>query len=172
MANLYFPFEAVDPRRNAEYSRRAYALRTPTRNETGGLDAAEWLCRLFYFAPSEEDDIVISVSGTGGVVASEMRWYSGDPADGPERKTERLDHVAGSVFRDRVLRIDPWTHEPDSSTGGVQRWVMEFIESEKYACLAADQVPSHSPVHELLVGFCALWPERAARCHEHLHSPT
>jgi len=168
--SLHFPFNALDPEVNAECSRRARALAVPTRSEIGALDPSEWLCRLFFFAPQESDDLVISVCGTMGAVATEVRWPTAPLGDQPNRETYRLEETRASVFRDIILRLDPWAVEPDIDPAEAPRLVMEFIEQDRYACLAALRPPAQSPEHEIARAFCDLWPERTAKHLQYLES--
>jgi len=166
VAALYFPFETLDPDSNAEFSRRAQSLRTPPHNEMGVISSGEWICRLFFFAPDMADDLAVSASGTGGVVATEVRWFEGSPDEDPQRETQRLDAFEASVLRDTILRFDPWGNEVDP--GDTPRLVMEFIEPDRYACLAMDRPSPQSLEHELLRTFCDMWTQRTGHCLEHI----
>ena len=90
--------------------------------------------------------------------------------DQPNRETYRLEETRASVFRDIILRLDPWAVEPDIDPAEAPRLVMEFIEQDRYACLAALRPPAQSPEHEIARAFCDLWPERTAKHLQYLES--
>ena len=164
MGTFYFPFDALDPERNEERSRRALALRTPTRSEVGPLSPDEWFCRLYFFAPEEHNDLVVSVCGTCGVVATEVRRPPDAPDKEPRRETHRLNELEASVFRDRILRIEPWNVEAGPDSGDASCFALEFIEHGRYVCLAFGRLAASSPIYELAGSFCDLWKEHTSAC--------
>ena len=168
MGISYFPLDALDPDWNNDYSRRARELGTPTHAEIGALADDEWLCRLYFFPADSAEDLVISVCGTGGVAATEARWRRGSTQGEAARQTHRLDQLEASVFRDRILRIRPWELVSDGDGSEAPRLVTEFMEPQRYACLAFDRPLAHSPAYELVEAFCDLWVEQAGGCRKHL----
>ena len=161
MAALLFPPGSLDPEVNEKCSRRARRLGAPPRSEVRFAQPGEWLCRVFFFSDDEDGDLLISVCGTHGVVATEVRTPRASVGEPVGRETNRVETAEGNVFRDAALRVDPFSLDTDLDFGHEPRFVMEFMEPERYACIAAEQVAAASPEFELVAAFGKLWPELA-----------
>ena len=158
MADHLFPTGVMDPDANAKLSQRARRLQAPPRAEVRFQQSDEWLCHAFFFR-DEGGDALISVCGMKGVVATEAR-QAPERDEEPERETRRLGSAEGNVFRDLVLRLDPFSMDLGLDMGEEPSAVLEFIEPGRYACLPLARLTPPTPEFELAEAFCRHWRDR------------
>lgn len=163
-----FPPGTLDPQFAAEYCRRAARLRPLPRGEVRLLDASEWFCRGFFFGENESEDLLLSVSGVKGVVATEIKCFGQGGETGPARDTRRLSPEEGAVFKDMLERNAPWAYECLPELNGPPLAILECIKPEGCAVIVLEEPRPGCPEQEIALALARLWPDEAARTLEKL----
>ncbi len=167
-AEKMFPPGTLDPDVAPEYCRRAARLQPLPRTEVRLLDEREWFCRGFFFGEGEQADMVLSVSGVQGVVATEIKMFPQGGQEGPTRETRRLSPEEGAVFRDMLERNSPWTVECPPDLTGSPIAILECINPQGYAVIVLEEPSPGCPEHEIATALARLWPEVAVRMLERM----